>query len=69
MDERFARAAVASHVTVSDRILIIEDDARLAAMVSEYLGESGFAPPCRHRGARGSPHSKRGTVRRARSST
>jgi len=27
---------------VTDRILIIEDDARLAAMVGEYLAESGF---------------------------
>jgi len=27
---------------VTDRILIIEDDARLAAMVTEYLAESGF---------------------------
>jgi two-component system phosphate regulon response regulator OmpR len=27
---------------VPERILLIEDDARLAAMVSEYLGEAGF---------------------------
>lgn len=27
---------------MSDRILLIEDDPRLAAMVSEYLGEAGF---------------------------
>jgi DNA-binding response OmpR family regulator len=28
---------------VTDRILLIEDDARLAEMVKNYLGESGFA--------------------------
>ena len=28
---------------VTDRILIIEDDKRLAEMVSNYLGEAGFA--------------------------
>lgn len=28
---------------MSDRILLIEDDARLAEMVKSYLGESGFA--------------------------
>ncbi len=27
---------------MADRILLIEDDARLAAMVSDYLGEAGF---------------------------
>jgi two-component system phosphate regulon response regulator OmpR len=27
---------------VAERILLIEDDARLAAMVSDYLGEAGF---------------------------
>src|SRR5262245_46153245 len=27
---------------MADRILIIEDDVRLAAMVNEYLGEAGF---------------------------
>src|SRR6476646_8074552 len=27
---------------VSDRILLIEDDGRLAEMVSDYLGQSGF---------------------------
>src|SRR5438309_10271630 len=27
---------------MAERILLIEDDSRLAAMVSEYLGESGF---------------------------
>ncbi len=29
-------------MNVSQRILLIEDDLRLAAMVSEYLGEAGF---------------------------
>jgi two-component system, OmpR family, phosphate regulon response regulator OmpR len=28
---------------VADRILLIEDDPRLAAMVSDYLGEAGFS--------------------------
>jgi CheY-like chemotaxis protein len=28
---------------VTDRILLIEDDARLAEMVQNYLGESGFS--------------------------
>jgi DNA-binding response OmpR family regulator len=27
---------------VAERILLIEDDSRLAAMVSDYLGEAGF---------------------------
>jgi len=27
---------------VAERILLIEDDPRLAAMVSDYLGEAGF---------------------------
>ena len=27
---------------MSYRILLIEDDARLAAMVADYLGEAGF---------------------------
>src|SRR5256885_5633502 len=27
---------------MAERILLIEDDSRLAEMVSEYLGESGF---------------------------
>jgi len=26
------------------RILLVEDDARLAAMVADYLGEAGFRP-------------------------
>ena len=39
---RDAPLVVADRLTVTDRILIIEDDARLAAMVSDYLGESGF---------------------------
>jgi len=38
---------------VTDRILIIEDDARLAAMVSEYLAESGFRVTARETGAEG----------------
>ena len=29
-------------LSVAERILLIEDDARLAEMVSEYLGEAGF---------------------------
>ena len=38
---------------MTDRILIIEDDARLAAMVSEYLAESGFRVTARETGAEG----------------
>jgi len=38
---------------VTDRILIIEDDARLAAMVSEYLAESGFRVTARETAAEG----------------
>jgi len=30
---------------MSYRILLIEDDARLAAMVADYLGEAGFSAP------------------------
>jgi DNA-binding response OmpR family regulator len=38
---------------VTDRILIIEDDARLAAMVGEYLGEAGFRVIARETAAEG----------------
>jgi len=38
---------------VTDRILIIEDDARLAAMVAEYLAESGFRVTARETAAEG----------------
>jgi two-component system phosphate regulon response regulator OmpR len=38
---------------VADRILIIDDDARLGAMVSEYLGESGFRASVRETAAEG----------------
>ena len=27
---------------MADRVLVVEDDARLAGMLSEYLGEAGF---------------------------
>src|SRR4029078_1695310 len=29
-------------IIVGERVLLIEDDSRLAAMVSEYLGKAGF---------------------------
>jgi DNA-binding response OmpR family regulator len=38
---------------VTDRILIIEDDTRLAAMVAEYLAASGFRVTARETGAEG----------------
>jgi two-component system phosphate regulon response regulator OmpR len=40
----YARASQPAppHGTMSDRILMIEDDARLSDMVSEYLGKAGF---------------------------
>ncbi len=38
---------------MADRILIIDDDARLGAMVREYLGESGFRATVRETGADG----------------
>jgi len=38
---------------MADRILIIEDDTRLANMVSEYLGEAGFRVSVRETAAEG----------------
>ena len=38
---------------MSEQILLIEDDVRLAAMVSDYLGQSGFAITAAHSGADG----------------
>jgi DNA-binding response OmpR family regulator len=38
---------------VTDRILLIEDDKRLAEMVSNYLGEAGFATAIAGSGANG----------------
>jgi DNA-binding response OmpR family regulator len=38
---------------VTARILLVEDDARLAAMVSEYLGEAGFRSTVAPSGAAG----------------
>jgi two-component system phosphate regulon response regulator OmpR len=38
---------------MADRLLIIDDDARLAAMVSEYLTTAGFVIDCRFTGANG----------------
>jgi two-component system phosphate regulon response regulator OmpR len=35
------------------RILLIEDDTRLAALVAEYLGEAGYRVDVEHSGARG----------------
>jgi DNA-binding response OmpR family regulator len=50
-DETCLKAPPAKRV--ADRILIIEDDARLAAMVSEYLAESGFRVLARETAAEG----------------
>src|SRR5438270_8361551 len=36
---------------MSYRILLVEDDARLAAMVADYLGEAGFRPTVAGTGA------------------
>jgi DNA-binding response OmpR family regulator len=44
---------LAHNRAVVDRILIIDDDARLGAMVSEYLGESGFRATVRETAADG----------------
>ena len=44
---------LAHNRAVVDRILIIDDDARLSAMVSEYLGESGFRATVRETAADG----------------
>lgn len=38
---------------MSDRILIIDDDVRLADMLSDYLSEGGFVVEARHRGVAG----------------
>jgi DNA-binding response OmpR family regulator len=38
---------------VTDRILLIEDDKRLAEMVSNYLSEAGFATAIAHNGTSG----------------
>ena len=38
---------------MADRILIVDDDARLGAMVSDYLGESGFRATVRETAAEG----------------
>jgi two-component system, OmpR family, phosphate regulon response regulator OmpR len=38
---------------MAERLLIIDDDARLAAMVSDYLGAAGFVVECRATGREG----------------
>jgi|SRR5579862_3308303 DNA-binding response OmpR family regulator len=38
---------------MADRLLIIDDDSRLAAMVSKYLGDAGFLVDCRLTGREG----------------
>lgn len=45
---------------MADRILIIDDDARLAAMVSDYLAEAGFSVERRHAGLDGIGAAERG---------
>src|SRR5450631_3706788 len=39
--------------TMAERLLIIDDDARLAAMVSDYLKAAGFVVDCRFTGREG----------------
>jgi two-component system, OmpR family, phosphate regulon response regulator OmpR len=46
---------------VAERILLIEDDPRLAAMVSEYLGEAGFRVTSANDGRSGLALHDRGT--------
>ena len=38
---------------MAERLLIIDDDARLAAMVSDYLTGAGFTVDCRFTGREG----------------
>ena len=38
---------------MSEKILLIEDDIRLAGMVDDYLGQSGFDVTMAHSGADG----------------
>jgi DNA-binding response OmpR family regulator len=44
---------------MSHRILLVEDDARLAAMVADYLGEGGFRPTVAGTGAEAERQLKR----------
>jgi len=46
---------------VTDRILLIEDDERLAEMVKNYLGEFGFSVTAAHSGRAGIAHYRRGS--------
>lgn len=46
---------------MTDRILLIEDDARLAEMVHDYLGRAGFRVECAGTGAAGLAHQSRDT--------
>jgi DNA-binding response OmpR family regulator len=48
-----------------DTILIIDDDARLADMLSDYLSEAGFQVDVRHSGVAGVEAVTRGSVSRA----
>ena len=47
---------------MTDRILMIEDDARLAAMVAEYLGATGFEVTLAPRAERGLALAGRGPL-------
>jgi DNA-binding response OmpR family regulator len=38
---------------MTERVLIVDDDARLSAMVSDYLGAAGFSIDCRAKGLAG----------------
>jgi DNA-binding response OmpR family regulator len=46
---------------VTERILLIEDDTRLAEMVRDYLGRAGFRVECAGTGAAGLMHQSRDT--------
>src|ERR1700686_3913050 len=50
---RRGRTGIEADVSVSERVLLIEDDSRLAGMVGEYLGKAGFHVIHAENGARG----------------
>jgi DNA-binding response OmpR family regulator len=57
----FASEPASPNATMADRILMIEDDARLSGMVSEYLGKAGFRVAVCGTGAEGLTRLRDGT--------
>ncbi len=45
---------------MAGRVLIIDDDERLCAMLADYLGQAGYRTLCRHTGAEGLHAAKQG---------